>query len=141
MGICPYKGLKWLKWPKCVTTGYWGDSEAWKPQKLGGCGWTRCPLNRILSHVAEDPARAWFWGVGAHCANFGAFWRFFGPYLGHIVELSCAAVMCRALQGQAAALPRAPAAQSSSNRLAASLALLHSVSRAWCWAAMGIVTQ
>ena len=43
-----------------------------------------------------------------------------------------AAVMCRALQGHAAALPRAPAAQSSSNRPAASLALLHSVSRAWC---------
>ena len=37
-----------------------------------------------------------------------------------------AAVMCRAL-------PRAPAAQSSSNRPGASLALLHSVSRAWCW--------
>ena len=44
-----------------------------------------------------------------------------------------AAVMCRALQGHAAALPRALAAQSSSNRPAASLALLHSVSRAWCW--------
>ena len=44
-----------------------------------------------------------------------------------------AAVMCRALQGHATALPRAPAAQSSSNRPAASLALLHSVSRAWCW--------
>ena len=41
--------------------------------------------------------------------------------------------MCRALQVHAAALPRAPAAQSSSNRPAASLALLHSVSRAWCW--------
>ena len=22
-----------------------GDSEAWKPQKLGCCGWTRCPRN------------------------------------------------------------------------------------------------
>ena len=44
-----------------------------------------------------------------------------------------AAVMCRALQGHAAALPRAPAAQSSSNRPAASLPLLHSVSRVWCW--------
>ena len=44
-----------------------------------------------------------------------------------------AAGMCRALQRHAAALPRAPAAQSSSNRPAASLALLHSVSRAWCW--------
>ena len=41
--------------------------------------------------------------------------------------------MCRALQGHAAALPRVPAAQSSSNTPAASLALLHSVSRAWCW--------
>ena len=49
-----------------------------------------------------------------------------------------AAVMCRALQGQAAALPRAPAAQSSSNRPAASLALLHSVSRAWCWVVVAL---
>ena len=44
-----------------------------------------------------------------------------------------ATAMCRALQGHMAALPRAPAAQASSNRPAASLALLHSVSRAWCW--------
>ena len=44
-----------------------------------------------------------------------------------------AAGICRALQGHAAALPRAPAAQSSSNRPAASLALLHSASRAWYW--------
>ena len=49
-----------------------------------------------------------------------------------------AAVMCRALQSQAAALPRAPAAQSSSNRPAASLALLHSVSRAWCWVVVAL---
>ena len=48
-----------------------------------------------------------------------------------------AAVMCRALQGQAAALPRAPAAQSSSIRPTASLALLHSGSRAWCWVVVG----
>ena len=44
-----------------------------------------------------------------------------------------AAAMCRALQGHVAALPRAGAAQSSGNRPAALLALLHSVSRAWCW--------
>ena len=44
-----------------------------------------------------------------------------------------AAAMCRALQGQVAALPTALAAPSSSNRPAASLALLHSGSRAWCW--------
>ena len=48
-------------------------------------------------------------------------------------QVEHAAVMCRALQGQAAALPRAAGAQSSSNRPAASPALLHSVSRAWCW--------
>ena len=64
-----------------------GDSEAWKPQKVGGSRWTRCPRNRILSHVAQDTARAWFRGDGAHCADFGAFWRLFGPFRGHIVEL------------------------------------------------------
>ena len=64
-----------------------GDSEAWKPQKVRGCGWTRCPRNLVLSHVAQDTARAWFRGVGAHCADFGAFGRLFGPFLGHIVEL------------------------------------------------------
>ena len=64
-----------------------GDSEAWKPQKVGGCGWTRCPRNSFLSHVAQDTARSWFRGAGAHCAVFGAFWRLFGPFLGHIVEL------------------------------------------------------
>ena len=64
-----------------------GNYEAWKPQKVGGCGLTRCPRNQILGHVAQDTARAWFRGVGAHGANFGAFWRLFGPSLGHIVEL------------------------------------------------------
>ena len=64
-----------------------GGFAAWKPQKVGGCRWTRCPRNRILSHVAQDTARAWFRGVGAHSADFGAFWRLFGPFLGHIVEL------------------------------------------------------
>ena len=64
-----------------------GDSEVRKPQKVGGCGWTRCPRNRILSHLAQDTARAWFWGVGAHNADFGAFWRLFGLFLGHIMGL------------------------------------------------------
>ena len=64
-----------------------GDSEAWKPQKVGGCGWTRCPQNRISSHVAQNTARAWFRGVGAYCADFGAFWRLFRPFLGHIVQM------------------------------------------------------
>ena len=67
--------------------GSLGDSEAWKPQKVGGSGWTRCPRNSDLSHVAQDTARAWFRGVGAHCADFGPFWRLLGPFLGHIVQL------------------------------------------------------
>ena len=64
-----------------------GESQGWKPQKVGGCGRIRCPQNSILSHVAQDTARAWFRGVGAHCAYFGAFWRLYGLFLGHIVEL------------------------------------------------------
>ena len=64
-----------------------GHSQAWKPQNVGGCEWTRCPRNSDLSHVAQDTARAWFRGVGARCADFGAFWRLFGPFIGHIVEL------------------------------------------------------
>ena len=48
------------------------------------------------------------------------------------------AVMCRALQDHAAALPRALVAQSSSNRPAASLALLHSVSRGWSWVVVAL---
>ena len=54
---------------------------------MGGCGWTRCPRNSFLSHVAQDTARSWFRGAGAHGAVFGAFWRLFGPFLGHVVEL------------------------------------------------------
>ena len=54
---------------------------------MGGSGWTRCPRNSVLSHVPQDTARSWFRGAGAHGAVFGAFWRLFGPFLGHIVEL------------------------------------------------------
>ena len=53
--------------------GSLGDSEGWKPQKGGGCGWTRCPRNCILSHVAQDTACSWFRDVGAHGADFGGF--------------------------------------------------------------------
>ena len=81
--------------PPAVPSDHWcgglggslGDSKGWKPQKVGGCGWTRCPRNQSLSYVAQNTARAWFRGVGAHCADSGAFWRLFGPFLGHIVEL------------------------------------------------------
>ena len=87
--------VRGLAGPPAAPSDHWyrglrvslGDSEAWKPQKVGGCGWTRCPRNRTLSHVAQDTARSWFRRAGAHCADFGAFWRLFGPFLGHIVEL------------------------------------------------------
>ena len=57
---------------------YWGvgarlgKSEGSKPQKVGGCGWSRCPRNRILSHVAKDMACSWFVAVG--------IWSFWGPF-------------------------------------------------------------
>ena len=84
-----------LCYPPAPPSDHWyvglggplGDFEAWKPQNVGGCGWTRCPRNRILSHVAQDTACSWFRAVGAHGAYFGAFWRLFGPLLGHISEL------------------------------------------------------
>ena len=87
--------LRWLAGPPAAPSDHWygglrvslGDFEARKPQKEGGCGWTRCPRNSFLSHVAQDTARSWFRGAGAHCAAFGAFWRLFGPFLTHIVEL------------------------------------------------------
>ena len=57
---------------------HWGlgvlssNSEGWKPQKVGGCGWNRCPRNRILSHAAKDMAYSWFVAVG--------IWSFWGPF-------------------------------------------------------------
>ena len=64
-----------------------GNSAAWKPQKVGGCGRTRCPRNSVLSHVAQDTARAWFRGLVHIAQILGLFGAFFGPFLGHIVEL------------------------------------------------------
>ena len=55
-----------------------GDSEASKPQKVGACGWTRCPRNLVLSHVAQDTARSWFRAYLTQLAHiqaiFGHFW-------------------------------------------------------------------
>ena len=58
-------------------SGSLGDSEAWKPQKVGACGWTRRPRNSELRHVTQDTPCAWFRGVGAHCAGF---WGFLAPF-------------------------------------------------------------
>ena len=50
-----------------------GESEAWKPQTVGGCGWTRCPQNLVLSHVA----RSRFWGCLTQIAHIQAIFRHF----------------------------------------------------------------
>ena len=66
-----------------------GNSEGWKPQKVGGCGWTRCPRNRVLDHVAKDMARSWFVAVGSQSTQnlglLGSFWavsRTYGGFRG-----------------------------------------------------------
>ena len=65
-----------------------GNSEAWKLQKVGDCGWTRCPRNSDLSHIAPDTARSWFWACLTQTTHIWAiFGHFFGPFLRHIVEL------------------------------------------------------
>ena len=91
------------------------------------------PVRRAHRCTAEDipPAPAVFSEVTQPPAGQGQdVWPI---ALSSMWQAEHAAAMCRALQGHVAALPRAPAAQSSSNRPAALLALLHSVSRAWCW--------
>ena len=68
--------------------GSLGDSEAWKPQKVGSCGWTRCLRNSDLSHVPGNFRPVLGFGLWVRIAQvFGDFWRLFGPFLGHIVEL------------------------------------------------------
>ena len=91
------------------------------------------PMRRAHRCTAEDvpPAPAVFVEVTRPPAIQGQDVWPIAP--SNMWQAEHAAGMCRALQGHAAALPRAPTAQSSSNRRAASLALLHSVSRAWCW--------
>ena len=74
-----------LAGPPAAPSDHWygglrvslGHSKGWKPQNVGGCGWTRCPRNSFLSHVAQDAARSWFRGAGAHCA---VFWGFLAPF-------------------------------------------------------------
>ena len=91
------------------------------------------PVRRAHRYTAEDipPAPAVFVEVTRPPAIQGQDVWPIAP--SNMWQAEHAAVMCRALQGHAAALPRAPAAQCSSNRPVASLALLHSVWRARCW--------
>ena len=66
---------------------HWAILRLGNHKKWGVAGGLGALGIRTLSHIAQDTARSWFRGVGAHCADFGAFWRLFGPFLGHIVEL------------------------------------------------------
>ena len=52
-----------------------GNSGAWNPQKVGGCGWTYDIWNSDLSPLAQDTAHSWFRGStqsGPFLAIFGA---------------------------------------------------------------------
>ena len=63
-----------------------GDSEGWKPQKVGDGAWTRCPRNLVLSHVAQDTARSWVWACLTQTAHiqaiFSHFWAVSRTYGG-----------------------------------------------------------
>ena len=51
-----------------------GESEAHKPQKIGGCGWTRCPWN--FGFEPRSPKYGPFLVLGCRgkcCAQFGPF--------------------------------------------------------------------
>ena len=64
-----------------------GDSEGWKPQKMGGCGWARCPRVLFLSHIAQDTARSWFWACWTQTVHIHTIFAIFWPFLKYIVEL------------------------------------------------------
>ena len=80
--------------PPAQPTDHWygalrvslGDFEAWKPQKEGGCGWTRCPRNLVLSHIGQDTARFWFRACLTQTVHiqaiFGHFWAISRTYCG-----------------------------------------------------------
>ena len=52
---------------------------------MGGCGWSRCPRNRILSHVAKDMASSWFAAVGSQSAQN---LELLGAFLGLFLDIS-----------------------------------------------------
>ena len=55
---------------------------------MGNCGWTRCPRNSDLSHVAQDTACSWFWGFLTHAVYIQAiFSHFLGRSRDTIAEL------------------------------------------------------
>ena len=61
------------------------NSEGWKPAKVGGCGWIRCPQNHILSHTAQDIPVLGLKPSTANVHKFLGVWGPLGVFLGHIV--------------------------------------------------------
>ena len=86
--------LRGLHCPPAPPSDHWygglgvslGDFKACKPQKVGGCGWNKCPWNSVLSHVAQDTARSWFWRCLTQTTHiqaiFGHVWAVSRTYCG-----------------------------------------------------------
>ena len=67
-----------------VYASRWAIPRLGNNKKVGGCGWTGCPRNLVLSHVAQDTARSWFRACLTQTTHIHAV---FGPFLGHIMQL------------------------------------------------------
>ena len=86
----PLATVRGLGCPPAPPSDHWygglggslGDFEAWKPQKVGGCGWTRCPRNWDLSHKIRPVLG---FGVLVHIAQILGL---FGAFLGHFLDIS-----------------------------------------------------
>ena len=52
-----------------------GNSKGWKPQKVGGCGWSRCPWNWHLFLARFEPVVTHFgpWKIPKYLEN-APFW-------------------------------------------------------------------
>ena len=62
-------------------SGSLGDSKGWKPQKVGGCGWTRCP--RRFGFEPRSPRYGPFLVLAVldrNKARLGHFWPFLGRF-------------------------------------------------------------
>ena len=75
-------------WFRGSRASRWAILRLGNHKKWGVAGGLGAPRNRILSHVAQD--RGPFLVSGCWCTLsriLGLFGAFFGPFLGHIVEL------------------------------------------------------
>ena len=63
-------------WHGCLGVRL-GDYEGWKPQKVGGCGWTRCPRNSDFE--PRSPRYGLCLVSGCWC-TLRRFWGFLAPF-------------------------------------------------------------